>query len=181
MLCSLIRQLANSLIAVPEEICGLWEKYKGKKARPSPEELLGVLTFVVREYFEKVYVVLDALDECSERQILLPVLHQLMDRKCVSLFLTSRSEHDIQKSFAGISIYSAAIENHDVAVDVELFVNRQIKSIETLRDLSKDLQKEIVQRLVEGAQGMQVSLFTSAIRITNRCTGFDGLCANWIS
>lgn len=53
MLCSLIRQLANSLIAVPEVICGLWEKYKGKKARPSPEELLGVLTFVVREYFRE--------------------------------------------------------------------------------------------------------------------------------
>ncbi len=31
MLCSLLCQLANELAAVPEEICGLWEKYKGKK------------------------------------------------------------------------------------------------------------------------------------------------------
>ncbi|KAH6674368.1 hypothetical protein B0J14DRAFT_37664 [Halenospora varia] len=103
------------MYAIPEEVCGLWEKYKGKKARPSPEELLGILTFVVREYFEKVYVVLDALDECSERQILLPILHQLMDSKCASLFLMSRSEHDIQKSFSGLSIYSTTIESHHVA------------------------------------------------------------------
>ena len=159
MLSSLLSQLANKLTEVPEEICALWEMYKVKKARPSPEELLGILTLVIREYFDKVFIALDALDECSERQVLLPILHQLMKSKCASIFLTSRSGHDIQKSFSGHLIYSAAIESADVAVDVKLFVNKQIKAIESLRDLSVDLQNEIVQKLVDGAKGMQVYTF----------------------
>lgn len=154
MLSSLLHQLSDQLAVVPEEICGLWEKYKGKKSRPPPDELLNILNLVVREYFNKVYVVLDALDECSERQILLPILRQLMKDKCVSLFLTSRIEHDIQKSFSEYQIYSTSIESGVVATDVELFLNEHIKTIETLRDLSHALQKEIVLRLVEGAKGM---------------------------
>ncbi|OBT57875.1 hypothetical protein VE04_02094 [Pseudogymnoascus sp. 24MN13] len=156
MLCSLLGQLANKLSGVPEEICALCDIYKDKTSRPSSEELVAILTLVIQKYFDKVYVALDALDECSERQVLLPILHQLMDSKCASIFLTSRREHDIQKSLSKVSIYSAAIESTDVALDVELFVNRQIKAIESLRDLNVDLQNEIIQELVGGAKGMQV-------------------------
>ncbi|KFY84562.1 hypothetical protein V500_09207 [Pseudogymnoascus sp. VKM F-4518 (FW-2643)] len=158
ILCSLLGQLANKLTEVPQEVCSLWEMYKDKKTRPLPEELLGILILVIQQYFDKVYIALDALDECSEREVLLPILNQLMDSKCASIFLTSRSEYDIQKSLSGKSIYSAAIESADVALDVELFVNRQIKAIESLRDLNVDLQNEIVQKLVDGAKGMQVPM-----------------------
>jgi hypothetical protein len=148
MLCSLLYQLANQLSAVPEEICQLWEKYKGKKSHPSPEELLKLLTSVVKLYFTKVYIILDALDECSEREILISILIELMDRKCVSLCLTSFSEHDIQTSFSNLSIHKKVIESAEVSVDVELFVNRQTRNIETLRDLGAELQTEIIRRLV---------------------------------
>lgn len=156
VLSSLLGQLANKLTEVPEEICALWKMYKDKTSRPSPEELLGILTLAIQKYFNKVYIALDALDECSERQVFLPILNQLIDSKCASIFLTSRSEHDIQKSLSEVSIYSAAIESADVALDVELFVKKQIKSIESLRDLNVELQNEIVQQLVGGAKGMQV-------------------------
>ncbi|KFZ00823.1 hypothetical protein V501_10436 [Pseudogymnoascus sp. VKM F-4519 (FW-2642)] len=174
MICSLLGQLANKLPGVPEEICALWKIYKDKTSRPSSEELLAILTLVIQKYFDKVYVTLDALDECSERQVLLPVLHQLIDSKCASIFLTSRSEHDIQKSLSKVSIYSAAIRSTDVALDVELFVNRQIKAIESLRDLNVDLQNEIVQELVGGAKGMQVWPSAPVPHIVNRYTGSDG-------
>lgn len=180
MLSSLLGQLANKLTEVPEEICALWELYKGKKARPSPEELFGILTLVIQKYFDKVYIALDALDECSERQVFLPILHQLIDSKCASIFLTSRSEHDIEKSLSKKSIYSAAIESADIALDVELFVKRQIKATESLQDLNVDLQNEIVQKLVGGAKGMQVYSFWPACHITNRYIGSDGSFVNWI-
>lgn len=157
MLCSLLHQLANSLMHVPEEICGLWEKYKGKRTRPSPNELLLVLVYIVQHYFTKVFVVLDALDECSECDILLPVLIDLMESESVSLFLTSRSEHDIQQGLGPLPIYSALIESRAVAADVELFVKKQIQNLQALRDLGRDLQVEITQRLVQGAKGMYVT------------------------
>ncbi len=154
MLSSLLYQLANSLTHVPEEICALWEKYKGKRTRPSPDELLLLLVYIVQHYFTKVFIVLDALDECSERNVLLPILIDLMESKSVSLFLTSRSEHDIQQALNALPIFSTAIESATVAVDVELFVKKQIQNLEALRDLSHDLQIEIVQRLILGAKGM---------------------------
>lgn len=156
MLSSLLSQLANELTEVPKEICALWEMYKDKKRRPSSEELLSILTLVIKKYFDKVYIALDALDECSEHHIFLPILRQLMDSKCASIFLTSRGEDDIRKSLSKESMYSAAIESADVALDVELFVNRQIKATESLRDLNVGLQNDIVQQLVRGAKGMQV-------------------------
>ncbi|KFX93548.1 hypothetical protein O988_06755 [Pseudogymnoascus sp. VKM F-3808] len=154
MLCSLLSQLANKLTEIPEEIRALWKKYKDNKTRPSPDELLEILTLVIQKYFNKVYVALDALDECIERQVLLPILCQFIDSECASTFLTSRREYDIHKSLSKKYIYSAAIEGSDVALDVELFVDKQIKAIESLRDLNVDLQNEIVQALVAGAKGM---------------------------
>ncbi|KFY25596.1 hypothetical protein V493_04574 [Pseudogymnoascus sp. VKM F-4281 (FW-2241)] len=67
-------------------------------------------------------------------------------------------EDDIQKSLSGNSIYSAAIESADVALDVELFVETQIKATESLRDLNVGLRDEIVQQLVSGAKGMKVPM-----------------------
>lgn len=154
MICSLLGQLSNKLAEVPKEICALWEIYKDKTTRPSPEDLLSIFKIVIREYFDKVYIALDALDECSERHLLLPILIQLIDSKCASIFFTSRREDDIEKSFSKNNIYAAAIESANVALDVELFVSRQIKSMESFRDLNADLQNEIVERLVSGAKGM---------------------------
>lgn len=154
MLCSLLAQLADKLAEVPEEICALWEIYKDKTTRPSPEELLSILKIIIREYFDKVYIALDALDECSERHLMLPILYQLIDSKCASIFLTSRNDDDIQKLLSKKYIYSASIDSADVALDVELFVSRQVKSVESLRVLNASLQNEIVEHLVSGAKGM---------------------------
>lgn len=154
MLSSLLGQLASKLAEIPEEICALWKIYKNKKTRPSPDELLEILTIVIRKYFNKVYVALDALDECLERQVLLPILRQFIDSKCASIFLTSRSEDAMRTLLSEKSIYSAVIEGSDVAHDIELFVNRQIKDTESFRDLNVDLQNEIIQKLVCGAKGM---------------------------
>lgn len=144
MLSSLLYQLANSLTNVPEEICALWENYKGKRTRPSPDKLFLLLVYIVQQYFTKVFVVLNTLDKCSERSVLLPILIDLIESKSVSLFLTSRSEHDIQQALNSLPIFSTAIESATVAADVELFVKKQIQNLEGLRDLGHDLQMEIV-------------------------------------
>ncbi|KAF4627310.1 hypothetical protein G7Y89_g10848 [Cudoniella acicularis] len=127
MLYSLLYQLTNSLTHVPEEISGMWEKCKGKRTRPSPDELLLFLVYIVQHYVTKVFVIPDALDECSECNILLPVLIHLMENESVSLFLTGRSERDIQQALGPLPIYSATIESSAVAADVELFVKKQIQ------------------------------------------------------
>jgi RNAse (barnase) inhibitor barstar len=180
MLCSLLAQLASKLTEIPEEIYALWKRYKNKKTRPSPDELLKTLTLVIQKYFNKVYVALDALDECLERQVLLPILNQFIDSQCASIFLTSRSEDAIKNLLSEKRIYSAVIESSDVALDVELFVSRQIKDIESLRDLNVDLQNEILQTLVDGAKGMQVYTFWPFCYIINIYAGSDGLFANWM-
>ena len=154
MLCSLLYQFCVKQPLAREEICSLYDKYKGKRARPSTDELLGLLVQIVRRYFDKVYVVLDALDECTERHILLPTLRDLRSRKTVSLFLTSRNHQDIVAELSNVDIIALSIESCEVAMDVDLFVTQRLEVEPFLRSLSAELKQEITDTLVEGAKGM---------------------------
>ena len=118
------------------------------------KQQLGLLVQIVRRYFDKVYVVLDALDECTERHILLPTLRDLMSRKTVSLFLTSRNHQDIVAELSNVDIIALSIESCEVAMDVDLFVTQRLEVEPFLRSLSAELKQEITDTLVEGAKGM---------------------------
>lgn len=154
MLRSLIFQLSEKGASAPEEVCLLYEKYRGKKSNPTVAELLSLLANIVRTNFSKAYIVLDALDECTERHILLPTLTELMATSSVSLFMSSRGEHDIVKVFSRLGIHAVDIEEARVAADVEIFVSGQLGDIQLLRELSTELKTDIKNALVQGAKGM---------------------------
>ena len=154
MLCCILHQLSTKLSMVPEEVCALYDIFKGKTARPSTETLLELLATVIRNNFEKVYLVLDALDECTVRQSLLRVIKVLVKTSVVSLFMTSRSEHDIVEEFSLLEIPSMSIQSNEVAMDVELFVSEEIGKTVHLRELESELKSDITQSLVSGANGM---------------------------
>ncbi|KAF7116945.1 hypothetical protein CNMCM5793_005575 [Aspergillus hiratsukae] len=77
LLASLLRQLAQSLVAMPDSIVGLYDKHRIKGTRPSFDETSKALRLVV-ESLPRVFVVIDALDECS-RFAILQILDELFD------------------------------------------------------------------------------------------------------
>lgn len=106
--------------------------------------------------FSTVRMVIDAVDECTNRPELLRSLLSLKSK--VSLFLTSRDEHDIRGLLN--SFNEIAVTNNDISSDIEAFVSYSIKDMlndGSLKLKDPTLHSAIKVKLCTGADGMWVS------------------------
>lgn len=102
----------------------------------------------------RTYIVIDALDECTNREGLLDglaELHSLMDLG-LNILVTSRKENDIKDTFE--SLPSLFIKESDIAKDVELYVKSEIEKRKELKERTDVVKARITSTLVEGAKGM---------------------------
>lgn len=107
------------------------------------------------QFFDEVMIIIDALDECgNDRSKVVELLAILnADGFNIKTLFTSRLETDIEvhlQSYEKISIAATSS-------DLKLYVASEIESRSRkrlLRTRDPDLKKEIMDRLVEGAEGM---------------------------
>ncbi|KAJ6600354.1 hypothetical protein DFH09DRAFT_1128093 [Mycena vulgaris] len=95
LLCSLITQLSAQVPSPDQKLNELWISYARGQHLPSDSELIAeALIPILGEFADPVYIVLDALDECSERDKLLSVIGKIIDADLPNfhLLLTSRPE-----------------------------------------------------------------------------------------
>lgn len=113
------------------------------------------------ERFEKVFLVVDALDECSpeQRGEILEVLQGLVSpgtsQAChVKLFLTSREERDIQRALTSFPMIW--IEAEKVNDDIEAYVIDKMSKYLAAADftIEEQLRNKIRRALVDKAGGM---------------------------
>ncbi|KAJ7866019.1 hypothetical protein B0H14DRAFT_2573573 [Mycena olivaceomarginata] len=152
LLCSLVTQLSVQVISPDKTLNALWTSYRKGQDFPSNSVLVSdALIPILREFTQPVYIVLDALDECSERGELLDVISKIVDAKLshVHLLVTSRPEVPQSCGFV-----QQAIE-----VSLEGCVDDDIESYVTAL-LSKELgwivekKEEIKRGLLDRANGM---------------------------
>jgi hypothetical protein len=153
---AIIRQLVERMPAIPSEVRSLYEKHRGKGTRPKYEEHVDLLQVVAREYSE-VYVAIDALDECINKNgslIWNGLLSELKGSVSnLRLFYTSRDIEDIEN----ILTESTLIEIRATEADIQAFVRAQIKSIGSLLQILKqdaELENKVLQAIVSKADGM---------------------------
>lgn len=155
---SLVRQLALQKPEAFDKCKEFYWKYHPDGRPPSvPSEV--DLTMLLREistHFEEVSIVLDGLDECGatariDRSELLHALAKLNHPSGrIRLAVASRQEHDIKQcleSFDKISI--AALSS-----DLELYVAAEVSRRLGARIRDEVLQHEIIEALINGAEGM---------------------------
>jgi hypothetical protein len=154
MLSSIISQLVTKTTTSPVDFLRFYDKHKKENTRPSLNKLTQLFVSLCKTYFRKVYLLLDALDECKERAVLLPTLRDMMASAATSLMITSRAEQDIIEGFAATSITKVFLDTGAVSEDVRLFVTRQIEVEPYLCHLGQQLKDEITTSLGQGAKGM---------------------------
>ena len=122
--------------------------------------------FHLMKSFDQVFVVLDALDECkqdeqdgnlSREQIMNFVLDLTDNLPCAKVFVTSRRETDIRDAFARHKSLTIEIEAKCVTEDIKAYVNDCVEYLvdtKKLRLRKLSLKRDIVERLVVGAEGM---------------------------
>lgn len=99
MLRSLLSQLLQASSKVPESIEDLFSACGDGQQQPPLHSLLQVLSLVMQD-FTHVYIVLDALDECTKRQDLMDMLETVAawQHSNMHLLMTSRQEREIESS-----------------------------------------------------------------------------------
>src|SRR5262249_30283803 len=107
-------------------------------------------------YFENVMIIIDALDECGiDRSHIVELLSRLVQPNLNSLktLFTSRREIDIEMHLSEFNQVSIAATSSDlklyVAAEIELRIRHK-----RLRLKDHSLKEHIMNRLIEGAEGM---------------------------
>ncbi|EGU71751.1 hypothetical protein FOXB_17740 [Fusarium oxysporum f. sp. conglutinans Fo5176] len=153
LLASLHKQLSRSWRCLPESVKLLYDKHEKNGTRPLVEELSAALQSVVQSY-EKVFIVIDALDECQTldgcRGKLLSESFRLQSRFTVNFCATSRPISDITSIFKRASCLVIRATKDDVA----LYLEKHIGTLWSVVKSNAGIQGEIKTGISDAVDGM---------------------------
>ncbi|KAF5539776.1 nucleoside phosphorylase domain-containing protein [Fusarium napiforme] len=153
LLAILLKQLSRNRHYLPAIVNSLYSKHKKNATRPLVEELSATLQHVT-ELYTKVFIIVDALDECQAvddcRSKLLSEIFRLQGRSMVNLFATSRPIADITKAFR----QTPWLEIRATKGDVILYVERHIGTLRPVIKTNPRLQQQIKTGISEAVDGM---------------------------
>jgi hypothetical protein len=153
VLASLLKQLTQTQSSLPNSVKYLHNRHKDRRTRPSFDELSRTLQSVAAMY-SRVFVIVDALDECQEvdgcRRILLSELFKLQAGTATNILATSRFIPEVEKEFKG----SVVLEIRASDKDVRKYLDGRMAQMFFSPDL--DLQAEIKTEISRAADGMYV-------------------------
>jgi hypothetical protein len=98
--------------------------------------------------------VIDALDECKDYPDLVGHLINLAEDAQLRLFITGRSEPDIQEAFHHLPTMSLKDSAEQMKVDICTHITEELKTQKKLSRLSEALKTIILDKLSEKAKGM---------------------------
>jgi Cdc6-like AAA superfamily ATPase len=151
MLYSLLAQL--STISVPTEVQQLYEINGQGTREATVTQLIDAFLSIVKQA-SQTFVILDALDESSDRKSMFEVIGEVLKTDKINLLMTSRAEPDIQTKLEHSVDYVVPIEDERVDADIHLHVNHCLHNDPDLSKWDANLKSKISSVLTSGAHGM---------------------------
>ena len=160
MIKSLVTQLSQQCIKIPPLLESLFVSSNNGQRQSSTEALLFALRQMSKE-FPATYIILDALDECADREELMAMIETLVSWQLESLhvIVTSRKERDIESSLESLvdTCNIMPLQSAVVDEDIRKYVRHRISVDKKLKKWrSGEVQAEIEIALMRGAHGMYV-------------------------
>lgn len=153
LVASLLKQLARQQASLPEQVRSLYQKHGRNSTRPSLEELTGALQSVATMY-QRVFVAIDALDECQTeddcRSRFLTAIFDLQAKTGASIFATSRINPDIGARFQG----HLQQEIEATTEDVSAYLEGKMAHFPNFIQHNLELQKDIWTAIIQSVGGM---------------------------
>lgn len=152
---SLIAQFAAQCRSLPESLQSAHSGSQSKQKQPTIEKMVFILSQMLKS-FKATYIVLDALDECTDREDLLQFIEALMGWNIDKLHVltTSRKENDIAASLETLVTCQLCIQSALVDADIRVHVLERLSNDPKLKKWPISVQKEIEDALIQGAKGM---------------------------
>ena len=119
-----------------------------------PTQMISLLLFSAS--FRHAYIIIDALDECTERESLLELIQKIVDWKSSTLHIlvTSRKEREIEDSLMLRCQHTMALQDSVISRDIEIHVCEKLQNDPKLKKWPAKVQAEIKEKLTKGACGM---------------------------
>ena len=159
MIRSLILQLSSQFESTSQILEALHSSCMNGGRQPIPDMLLATLHQMMKS-FEDTFIILDALDECSERQELLEDIEEFKHWTDVNLHIlsTSRREKDIEERIEHLAHNKGKIRIDSMHVndDIRAYVQEKLQTDLKLKRWYKEpkVQQEIESALMDKADGM---------------------------
>ena len=149
---SLISQLSDTRHGgIPVRLKELYEKCGNQQ--PLDDQLQDTLRHIL-EGLSDAYIVIDALDECTDRQKTLDWVVACTEQnvgKRLHIVVTSRLEQDIGEVFGALDQHSIDVGETTANEDITTYLEHQVKL--QFQQYDEDTRKKIKNSLTEGAEG----------------------------
>lgn len=152
---SLIVQFAAQCPHPCEPLQSAYSRSQNGQKQPIIDDITAILRQIL-EAFNATYILLDALDECTDRDDLLEFIETLMGWNIDKLHIltTSRKENDIAASLKSLVTFQLCIQSALVDADIRVHILERLSSDPKLKKWPPGVQKEIEDALMRGAKGM---------------------------
>ncbi|KAH7903273.1 hypothetical protein BJ138DRAFT_1168378, partial [Hygrophoropsis aurantiaca] len=146
---SLIKQFTSRLPSIPPSLKRLYGTGDHQPSLPDMEKTLDEIL----DHFRDAFIVIDSLDECSEKRDLLRWITNVCQRKAgkLHLLVTSRPEQDIIEKMDRLALVHVLVETENITEDIESYVNSEITTDDRLASIPIG---NLRMKLVEDACGM---------------------------
>ncbi|KAL5088041.1 hypothetical protein Trisim1_007209 [Trichoderma cf. simile WF8] len=147
----LLRQLCASQTPLPDVMKTFHKKHATISTRPSLE-VISVALQSVASIYSKVFIAIDALDECqpTERSLFLSKLFDLQAKTEINIFATSRPILEIEKLFNGCQ----SIDIVASPDDIYKYIDGHISQLSDFVQHNPELQEQIKMEISASVQGM---------------------------
>ncbi|CAG8882582.1 unnamed protein product [Penicillium egyptiacum] len=147
----LLKQLAGRCQPLPNSVKELYKYHKARGTRPSAEEISNVL-LIVAATFSKLFIIVDALDECqaSDRLHFVSELFNLQTRHSANIFATSRFISEIMDQFKDV----LSLEIRATDEDVGMYLESHMGQLRPCVLENRQLQEEIKTTISDAVDGM---------------------------
>lgn len=154
---SLIRQLSHQYTGLPPSLV---EIFGGGHQQPSIASLQLTFQRIVEE-FERTYIVIDALDECTDREKVLAWIEQLLQLKAgrLHVLISSRPETDIKEHFESLKdVVRVPLAGKSADADIVSYLDATLSHMIARKIIRWDVQTvaRVKKVLIRGADGMYV-------------------------
>jgi hypothetical protein len=152
---SLITQLSTPSAKTPEALQALYSRNQDGQQQPSNDRLVATLQSILGD-FPKTYIILDALDECTDREELLELIREISGWKMgkIHILATSRRERDIEEALEPLLTDQICIQSAQVNGDIQLHIRERLHNDPKLKKWPVKVKEEIEETLMDGACGM---------------------------
>ncbi|KAF4809179.1 Vegetative incompatibility protein HET-E-1 [Colletotrichum siamense] len=153
MLSSITKQLAQYRSPIPDSLKALYDTHHRKKTSRTLEDTINVLQAVAFSH-DRVFIVIDALDECESksRHALLSEVFRLQKRHPTNVLATTREIPEIIESSNFKNANTLKIQASDV--DVSRYISSRTPDMQSFVQRRPEIQEEIQKGILCRINGM---------------------------